>query len=93
VRGAPYPSTEARQRDEFVDLICADADLLRAEFEAIVAAGWSNPPPSPPAGRPAERSRSAEARPDPREPRLGCCQGLDNPAADGRSRQRSPPLH
>ena len=30
---------------EFVELICADPDLLKAEFEAIVAANFPTPPP------------------------------------------------
>ncbi len=30
--------------DTFLDLLCADEELLRAEFEAIVAAEWPRPP-------------------------------------------------
>jgi len=30
---------------DFIALICADDDLLRAEFEEIVSAGWGPPPP------------------------------------------------
>ena len=37
---------------DFVDLVLADEDLLRAEFEAIIAAAWQEPPrprrPAPP---------------------------------------------
>ena len=31
----------------FLELICADDDLLRAEFDAIVAASWVGPPDRP----------------------------------------------
>lgn len=29
--------------EEFMALVCADEELLAAEFEAIIAAGWSPP--------------------------------------------------
>jgi len=43
--------------EQFIELVCSDEDLLRAEFEAIVAAEWPAPPSAPPprrdsAGRP-----------------------------------------
>jgi hypothetical protein len=31
--------------DQFIDLVCADEELLAAEFDAIVAE-WEGPPPS-----------------------------------------------
>ncbi len=34
--------------DDFVDLVCADPLLLRAEFDALVAASWDSEPPTPP---------------------------------------------
>jgi hypothetical protein len=77
---------------EFLDLICADEELLRAEFDAIIAAGWPTEPPTvrgvgrrrehPPAG-----GQGAHPRPGPllsRQP--------DAPEVRARSRQRSPPL-
>ncbi|MEV6605692.1 hypothetical protein [Kutzneria sp. NPDC051319] len=33
-----------RVGDEFLDLLCADDELVRAEFDAIIAAEWSTPP-------------------------------------------------
>jgi hypothetical protein len=49
--------------DPFVDLICADDEWLRDEFDAIIAESWDIPadPPPPPAedGRPAERNPGA----------------------------------
>jgi hypothetical protein len=41
--------TAARTVDEqFLALMCSDADLLRAEFDAIIAAEWPSPPPTTP---------------------------------------------
>jgi hypothetical protein len=79
-----------RQQDEFIELICADSDLLRTEFEAIVAAGWSGTPLAARGdvrqhrGRPAGRHPVAQ-----RQERLP--DGSDDPGAGSRSRQRSPP--
>jgi hypothetical protein len=58
----------ARQVDnideEFFALIYSDEELLRAEFDALMAAEWSSPPPPTAArGRGAERP-SRRARPD-----------------------------
>jgi hypothetical protein len=35
---------------EFAEVVCGDRDLLRVEFDAIIAANWPSrePPPSPP---------------------------------------------
>jgi hypothetical protein len=51
----------ATERDTFLAVVYADADWLRAEFDAIVAASWDQPParpepsgsPDPAPGRPA----------------------------------------
>ncbi|MCU7723858.1 hypothetical protein ODJ79_09045 [Actinoplanes sp. KI2] len=32
----------------FVDLVCADDELVRAEFDALIAASWPTPPAVPP---------------------------------------------
>ena len=48
--------------EEFMALVCADEELLAAEFEAIIAAGWP-PPPRP-------RSLGTAARGDPPWPFL-----------------------
>jgi hypothetical protein len=47
------------ERDEFLAVVCADADWLRAEFDAIVKAGWEQPPAVP------ERPRRPVAVPVP----------------------------
>ncbi len=43
--------------EEFMALVCADEELLAAEFEAIIAAGWS-----PPTAVPREAARGAPSR-------------------------------
>jgi len=40
--GAENPG---RPKERFPDLLLADDDLLRAEFDTIIAAGWPGPPP------------------------------------------------
>ncbi|HJQ01506.1 MAG TPA: hypothetical protein VJ851_07890 [Jatrophihabitans sp.] len=90
---APATSgTPARSVDEqFVDLICRDADLLAAEFDAIIAAEW----PDPPAGRPG--SGAAGGHPGRRaagraaEPVRDLIDRPRHPGIGGWARQRSPP--
>lgn len=71
---APVRPVEA----QLADLICADPDLLQAEFDAIISAGWDNDAPPdgprrpgrPPAPRPVwprPPARADHARPHPPE--------------------------
>ena len=78
--------------EQFLDLLCAEADLLRAEFDAIIAAEWTTLPPADP-----DRSEGTEqhARPG-RWPRgEAASPSLANrphhPGVGGWGRQRSPP--
>ncbi|HJQ01306.1 MAG TPA: hypothetical protein VJ851_06890 [Jatrophihabitans sp.] len=87
----PLTSRSDRVRQSFVDVICADAELLRAEFEAIIAASWSGtlPPkrgdvPDPGINGPVVRYPLALRRDRP-------AAGPDAPGAGSSSRQRSPP--
>ena len=52
---------------DFADLVCADDELLRAAFDAIVAAEWPAPPGVPrqrgQAGRPDRRRLPSRAGP------------------------------
>jgi hypothetical protein len=41
--------------DEFLDLVLGDEELLRAEFEGIIAASWRPPTPPPAPPEPADR--------------------------------------
>ncbi len=47
-----------RAEEQFLDLFLSDEELLRAEFDAIIAADWSSPPSASPA-----RDARAEPRP------------------------------
>ena len=79
--------------EQFVELFCADDDLVQAEFDAIVAAEWPSPPPAEPddsadAGRPPRQAR--RPRDDGgAEPSKRPC----HPGTGGWGRQRSPPDH
>lgn len=50
------------ERDEFLAVVYADADWLGAEFDAIVAASWDEPPVAP------ERPDRPAAAPAPAAP-------------------------
>lgn len=78
--------------DEFIDLICQDDELVRDEFETLVAACWdlAPPPAGPPAPpRPARRppgwpvASATDICPDPPPPWP--------PLRRRWNRQRSPP--
>ncbi|MGO4359983.1 hypothetical protein [Terrabacter sp. RAF57] len=74
----------------FMALVCGDDELLRAEFEAIVGAGW--PPvgspcrPDRPGGAPRERRRLEDGR---REETQRAVRGDGGPV--DRGRERAPP--
>jgi hypothetical protein len=77
--------------EEFLELLCADQALLRAEFDAIIAAEWPNPPPADP-----DHGAGASRRPNrPRQRRETSVAGLRNqprhPGIGRWTRQRSPP--
>jgi hypothetical protein len=68
--------------EQFLDLLLADEDLLRAEFDAIIAAEWPGQPP----GRPGRGAR-AERRPGGprrRRPRAAGSPGWPRPLRDRR---------
>jgi hypothetical protein len=77
--------------EQFLALICADEDLLRAEFDAIIAASWDQPA-SP--QRPGHNRLPAQ-HPQGRGWISGLAGGLPRPqhepGAEARSRQRAPP--
>jgi hypothetical protein len=86
------PERSALDELEFADLWCDDAELLRAEFDAIVAAEWPAPPPIPAPRRP-HRYRPGGS-PSPMRP----CAGRMTTPILGRAerivtgeRERSPP--
>jgi hypothetical protein len=98
-----FASSPARQPDtveaaavdvvdeEFLALICADEELLRAEFDAIITASWGQPRPVAP--RPRARGPALPSGPRSR------CRPVDGgmrrpqrePGGEGHFRQRAPP--
>lgn len=77
--------------EEFLALVCSDPELLRAEFESIVAAGWSSPPPQTPAGGSGDENPAVLHRPDPTPAGGRHRGGVVTLVRDGGDRTRSPP--
>ena len=76
--------------EAFAELISGDADLVRAEFDALIGAVWSDPPapPSPPAPCHPRPPATPDGTAGPgRQPASG---GEHHPITDN-SHQRSPP--
>jgi hypothetical protein len=86
------PSVVAARRvieEQFLELVLADEELLRAEFDAIIAAAWSGPPPSRPPRRIAGKPASTGDR-GPRIARTGRA-GPGRQPLTVAARQRAPP--
>lgn len=82
------PGCAVEDATAFADLLCADPDLLNAEFDAIVSAGWGMSPPDRPAVPEPARERPPWA-PDPADtPCRRPTSGRPNPLPP---RQRGPP--
>jgi len=79
-------------QDDFADLVCADPLLLRAEFDALVAAFWEDDPPTPPTST---RTLVGVVDPDRRHHWLSLAvQAVGRPRPlrmDAEVNQRSPP--
>jgi hypothetical protein len=89
--GAVEAAAVDEAEETFLALVYTDEELLRAEFDAIIADSWNEPtpparqrptrPPAPPPQRRRHRSGTAGRAP-----------GRQHyPAGEGRSRQRAPP--
>ncbi|HZP51976.1 hypothetical protein [Actinocrinis sp.] len=76
-----------RAPDTFIDLICGDDELVRAEFDALIRECWPGdppgPPPHPPASHPRGTYRPRGSAPAPAITRA--------PAARHIASQRAPP--
>jgi hypothetical protein len=93
---ATFPAVQSgaarRVEEEFLDLVCADEELLRAEFDAIIAQEWAGRPP------PAQH-KAASPTPGPHSQRhpaprgSGASRRPRHPGVGGWRRQRSPPRH
>ncbi len=68
--------------EQFLDLICSDADLVAAEFEAIIAAEWPDPPTRRP-GRGITGGQSGSGR----------ARGTGDPVPGPGSPPRQPEIH
>ena len=91
-RNADTRNADTRSAEEqFLDLLLADDELLRAEFDAIIAAEWPGSPPNLP-------HRRVLGEPDPdgkRRPRATATKAPGprrRPHVDKSARQRSPPI-
>jgi len=83
-------ATAAPTDDEFIDLICQDEELLRAEFDALIAASWLTPPPPPPPPAPPRPTPPPDRRTGPVDAEEPAPLQGSVPAARW-NRQRSPP--
>jgi hypothetical protein len=76
--------------EEFLALVCSDSEWLRAEFDAIIAAAWSSPPPACPGnGQAATQPEKAVGSTSPAGPVRPRRSGY--PVRDHADRTRSPP--
>jgi hypothetical protein len=84
--------TITREADAaFADLICSDQQWVDAEFGALIAASFSEPPTPPPPAPPRVPPHPGAPPPSSRQP-LPVPPASAVPAAGpGRCRQRSPP--
>jgi len=82
----------ARTVDElFLDLVCSDADLLAAEFDAVIAAAWAEPPGDSSGTGVAGEHPATGAAPA-AEPDRGLIRRPRHSRIGGWERQRSPPF-
>lgn len=78
-----------RPEAEFAEIVFADEQWLRAEFDDIIAAEWPDPTPPPQAGsRPHPHSRRMRPRIAPTRSIRGRTRRL---GTEAQSRERSPP--
>jgi hypothetical protein len=76
----------------FADLICADTQWLREEFDALVTASFGQPPAAPPPAPPrVPPHRRHSASPGWRQSRSRPAASTGPVTAPGHHRQRSPP--
>lgn len=80
-------------RDEFLELLCSDPDLVQAEFDAIVAAEWPEAGPRPPSLPPGRRAAGwpADGAPEAQGRTAAALRRSRRPGVASWARQRSPP--
>lgn len=93
---AGEPSGAAPPAAAFVDLVCADHELLRAEFDTIIAANFPDVSGHGQRLRPAPAvataTRPGPARRVPARPARQAVQGRGGATQNMRARQRGPPV-
>ncbi|HEV3169523.1 MAG TPA: hypothetical protein VGZ32_04255 [Actinocrinis sp.] len=76
-----------RAPDAFIDLVCADQELVRAEFDALMRECWPDDPTGPAPHPPAPRLRSTTTPDD-----TAWVPAADRaPVADHDGSERAPP--
>jgi hypothetical protein len=91
-RTALSPEWEHGFDEAFMDLVTSDPDLVRAEFDALIGAGWDEPPAPPPQNPPVPSA--ARPKPRPREsprPDTRAAATHEHEPANTSNNQRSPP--
>jgi len=87
----PHHESTLATKEEFLAILCSDEDLLRAEFDAIIAAEWPSLPPDPPEDDGALERSPGTARHQPTGARVRLPNRPRHPGIGGWARQRSPP--
>ncbi|HTX28147.1 MAG TPA: hypothetical protein VME19_14130 [Streptosporangiaceae bacterium] len=77
----------------FADMVCADPQWLREEFDALIAASFSEPPPPPPPAPPRVPPRPGTPPPPSRRPVPDPALPASPATGPEHRRQRSPPAH
>jgi hypothetical protein len=93
-QAATGAGAQAAQRvdEQFLELICSDGALLQAEFDAIIAAEWREPPASTPGRGFVDRRPTIDAARRTVAPHgVGLPGRPRRPGAGGWARQRAPP--
>jgi hypothetical protein len=75
----------------FADVICADPQWLREEFDELISASFDQPPAPPPPAPPRVPPSGRGRPPSRRRPGVHPARVAPARAAQGRRRQRSPP--
>jgi len=70
--------------EAFTDLITGDEELLRAEFDDLIASGWESPPPASPAASAGGEAAAENSRGD-------RCGNAEQPEPDPGRASRPPP--
>jgi hypothetical protein len=78
------------ETEVFLDLALGDDELVRAEFDALIAACWESPY-EPPVDKPSPPARAWEARPQPWWPWLPGTRPGRGPMRRPAGRGRDPP--